>query len=112
MSRASILKTTVIWHRYQSMLLANSIILGLVSRGHTSKWVSLFGLLLCLAWAWLTWRGWTVQNLRMLRVRKEFEWSCFTNPMDEQFQADGIRTGAFDSYYLVRNSLRRAWAEA
>lgn len=69
----------VIWMRYQSMLIANSIVFTLLARLDQPKTVpvvlgSIFGLALCLAWLVSMWSGWNL----FFKLHKEtlrFEWS-------------------------------------
>jgi len=69
----------VIWLRYQSMLVANSIVVGLLARLDELKTMpvvlgSIFGLALCLAWLVSLWSGYNL----FFKLHKEalrFEWS-------------------------------------
>jgi hypothetical protein len=67
----------LIWQRYQAMLIANSILIGLVSntRSENSHHVlCVLGLLLCVMWAWLSWLGWK-GNTERLRALSRIEWT-------------------------------------
>ena len=46
-----------IWTRHATMLVGNTIIAGARS-GHDGVLLNILGLLLCGAWAWMTWVGW------------------------------------------------------
>jgi hypothetical protein len=46
-----------IWTRHATMLVGNTIIAGARS-GHAGVLLNILGLLLCGAWAWMTWVGW------------------------------------------------------
>ena len=48
-----------IWTRHATMLVANSIILAAARYPEAAKFLNIIGLLLCGAWAWMNWVGWT-----------------------------------------------------
>jgi hypothetical protein len=61
-----------IWQRYSAMLIANSFILGFLDR-QRPVFAALVGILLCAAWAIMTWSGYRLFLLEMAEMRR-FVW--------------------------------------
>jgi hypothetical protein len=80
---------SAIWQRYNSMLLANSIVFGFLARQSTLQatdlvFATVFGLALCAAWLTLTLSGWSLFNLWYEAGRK-FSWPTLdhnANPLE------------------------------
>lgn len=88
-SHAAVLNSErqTIRQRYNAMLIANSFILGLLDRQQPRFIGALFGLLLCGAWAVLTWSGFKLFSTQMTEMGK-FSWPGFStrvNPVHVGF---------------------------
>lgn len=104
----------VIWLRYQSMLLANSIILGFVAQGQRGRVVgSIIGLLLCFAWLVISVSGWRL-TFRLNDAASGFAWQSLgasANPLEtyrEYRLHDWIFWGAIG--VIVLFMVAHAWA--
>ena len=92
-----------LWQRFNIMLLANAVVFGFFTRAGDRRQVevwggTLFGLLLCAAWAVMLRNGWRYQNIYE-DAAKRFAWTGLhphVNPLvhlDVQRSAQGFRRG-------------------
>jgi hypothetical protein len=75
-----------IWQRYSALLIANSFILGFLDRQRPA-FAAVVGLLLCAAWAIMTWSGFRLFLSEMSAMRK-FVWTGLpsgANPIAASF---------------------------
>src|SRR6266404_4446714 len=72
-------EATLIWMRFNVMLLANAVFLGFLTRNERPSALltivaCVFGIALCIAWAILTYVGWKYLTERFTAAR-EFSWT-------------------------------------
>jgi hypothetical protein len=72
-----------IWTRHATMLVGNSIIVAAArSDQNAGQFLSIVGLLLCGAWAWMTWVGWEWFH-KSLRAGADIKIEPMSNPFAE-----------------------------
>jgi hypothetical protein len=85
------------WQRFNSMLVANTIILALLSRGELLGQVAAIlcvtGMILCLALERMTRNGWEQLQMRLSLARR-FEWRGYPNPTQICLQSPGSENRA------------------
>jgi hypothetical protein len=93
----------IIWHRFQAMLLGNSIIISFATKEAAEPIITLctgiFGIFLCALWLWLNSIGWDLASKRSDAIRS-FEWKGYENPQSLQLHKDVTASGSRDKFRM------------
>lgn len=92
----------LIWQRYTAMLLANSVLVGLLGvnldslgpgSSNLREGICVLGIVLCVLWLVVTFNGWEIAG-RRLKAAARFEWPGFPSPIGTRLYPEW--TGIWD----------------